>query len=87
MKKIVVAMLCGLFLVGCGNRSMTPAEESNAMRVEDFRQRFIFVDGGTRALLIDKETGVQYLCIGNDIQVIVDKSGLPHIANGWRDKD
>lgn len=67
---------------------MTPAEKSNAMRIEDFRQRFIFVDSGSRALLIDKETGVQYLAVGNHgIIVVVDADGKPLIANGWRDSD
>lgn len=87
MKKLMMVIVCGMLLVGCGKKDMTPAEKSNAMRVEDFRQRFIFVDSGSRVLLIDKETGVQYLCIGNDVEVVVDTDGKPLIANGWRDSD
>lgn len=87
MKKLMMVIVCGMLLVGCGKKDMTPAEKSNAMRVEDFQQRFVFVDSSGRALMIDKETGVQYLCIGNDIEVVVDADGKPLIANGWRDKD
>ena len=87
MRKLVPILLCSVFLSGCGNKKMSPAEESNAARVDDFKQRFIFVDGGEKVLLIDKETGVQYLCIGGDIVVVVDRDGKPQIANGWRDND
>ena len=88
MKKLMLTIATALLLVGCGQKDLSPAEESNAMRVDDFRQRFIFVDGDAMMLMIDKETGVQYLAVGTGgLTVVVDADGKPLIANGWRDND
>ena len=73
MKKMIVALLLALMiLAGCGR------EYSDRMRVLE--------QGDGWHIMVDTETGVCYFRSANGAcAVMVDHTGKPYIANGWRD--
>lgn len=77
MKQITLAIILGLLLVGCGN-SRTECEPS----------RFGIIDrGADYNVIVDRDTGIEYLITTHGITCLLDHDGKPFVANGWRDYD
>ena len=70
---LFVILLVLLFLTGCASEEIS---RPNRMRIERYDEYRI---------MVDLETGVQYLSRGDSLCVLVDKDGKPYLANGWRD--
>lgn len=81
MKRIIATILLALMLAGCGKRE-TPYfyEESSC--------RFTVIESqADYKIVVDTQTGVEYLMRYGNTTVLVDQNGQPYIANGWRDAD
>ena len=77
MRKIVVAILCGL-LVACLS-ACTFNESSTGINGNDGRMKMIFNDGFA-IIYVDTETGVQYFSRADcGTCVMVDENGCPII--------
>ena len=74
LRIIAAALIAIMLLGGCG----APEKEEHRMRV---LQR-----GEDCTILVDTDTGVCYLRTSyGGLCVMVDHTGKPYIANGWRD--
>ena len=83
MRKIVVAILCGL-LVACLS-ACTFNESSTDINGNDGRMKMIFNDGFA-IIYVDTETGVQYFSRADcGTCVMVDENGLPIICGQLED--
>lgn len=88
MKKLLFFLL-GVILCfnicGCTNSKL----EAHALNGKALgHDRFYLIEGGygSQAILVDSETGVEYLWIGGmGLTVLVDHNGKPLIAEGYRD--
>jgi len=92
MKKILFSLL-GIVLCfsvcGCAG-SKLEAHTSNGKSLEHDRFRVIEGDYGSEAIIVDTETGVEYLWITPayrkaGLTVLVDHDGKPLIAPGYKD--
>ena len=74
LRRIAVALIAIMLLGGCG----APEKEEHRMRVLEER--------AGHTILVDTDTGVCYLRTPyGGLCVMVDHTGNPYIANGWRD--
>lgn len=91
MKKILLSLL-GIVLCfnicGCAG-SKLEAHASNGKALGHERFRIVEGDYNSQAVLVDTETGVEYLWIsehpGAGLTVLVDHEGKPLIAPGFKD--
>ena len=67
-----------IIISGCGPVKGS-GEEIPSDRIRVIEQ------GADWSVFVDTETGVEYITNGKDIQLLVDHTGKPYIANGWRD--
>ena len=83
MRKIVVAILCGLLVVCLS--ACTYNASSTDTSGNDGRMELIFSDGFA-IIYVDTETGVQYFSRSNSgTCVMVDENGLPIIYGQLED--
>ena len=90
MKKILLSLLGIMVCFSiCGCTSPLEAHTSNGTSLGYDRFRVIEGGYGSEAILVDTETGVEYLWISNHpragLTVIVDHEGKPLIAPGYKD--
>lgn len=80
MKGIRAAILlaaAALILGACG-----PAGSGEQTKSDRIRR---IESGADWVIFVDTETGVEYITNGDAITALVDFTGKPYIANGWRD--
>lgn len=80
MKKVIVALLLAvMMLCGCTRGSGSGSESESRMRM-------IETQYPEYRIYVDTDTGVCYLwAYHGGFTVMVDHTGKPYIANGWRD--
>lgn len=79
---LVLVVFFSLCVMGCGM-------QVNSHDAADDRIQYVRYDGGNNSyyIVIDKQTGVQYLDTCDAITLMVDKDGKPLINNDYKESE
>ena len=79
IKRAAIALAAAALILGGCRPAAGSGEETKSDRIRRIES------GADWVIFVDTETGVEYITNGDAITALVDFTGKPYIANGWRD--